>query len=141
MKRTSHKEVTVLLVEDDDVDAMAIERSFTKARVGNPIVRASNGLEALALLRDNKITLPYIILLDLNMPRMNGLEFLTELRNDPTISDSIVFVLTTSDKDEDIVSSYKKNVAGYFVKNEAGSGFSNVVAMLEGYWKIALLPT
>lgn len=130
-----------MLVEDDDVDAMAIERSFTKARVGNPIVRASNGLEALALLRDNKITLPYIILLDLNMPRMNGLEFLTELRNDPTISDSIVFVLTTSDKDEDIVSSYKKNVAGYFVKNEAGSGFSNVVAMLEGYWKIALLPT
>jgi len=130
-----------LLIEDDDVDAMAIERSFIKARVGNPIVRAANGLEALALLKGGKVTLPYIILLDLNMPRMNGLEFLTELRNDPTIADSIVFVLTTSDKDEDIVSSYKKNVAGYFVKNEAGVGFSNIVAMLEGYWKIALLPT
>lgn len=141
MKKSTHRDVTVLLVEDDDVDAMAIERSFNKARVANTIMRAANGLEALKMLTNNEISLPYIILLDLNMPRMNGLEFLTELRSNPDISDSIVFVLTTSDKDEDIVSSYKMNVAGYFLKNEAGAGFSNVIAMLEGYWKIAVLPS
>jgi len=141
MNRSTHKDVTVLLIEDDDVDVMAIKRSFDKARVGNTIMRAKNGLEALEILTNNKISPPYIILLDLNMPRMNGLEFLAELRSNPEISDSIVFVLTTSDKDEDIVSSYKMNIAGYFLKNEAGEGFSNVIAMLEGYWKIAVLPS
>ena len=141
MREARHKDVTVLLVEDDHVDAMAIERSFAKAGVGNPLVRAVNGLEALEKLTNNKIPLPYIILLDLNMPRMNGLEFLTELRGNPDIADSIVFVLTTSEKDEDKASSHRKNVAGYFLKNEVGVGFPNVLAMIEGYWKIAHLPS
>tara|TARA_R110002073_G_scaffold165063_11_gene321511 strand:+ start:5264 stop:5743 length:480 start_codon:yes stop_codon:yes gene_type:complete len=133
--------VTLLLVEDDDVDAMSIERGFRKQRIANDIVRARDGIEALDLLRDDAVETPYIILLDLQMPRMNGLEFLEQLRNDPVLFNSVVFVLTTSPAEEDITASYRKYIAGYFVKDGAGDGFLNVVEMLQGYWKIVHLPS
>ena len=91
------KTVTVLLVDDDDVDVMALQRMFKKQKIANPVRVASDGREALDILRgDNgakQIAWPYLILLDLNMPRMNGIELLDEIRSDPTLASSLVFVL------------------------------------------------
>jgi len=134
------EQLTILLVEDDDVDAQGIKRSFSKKRIANTIVRAHDGLEALGLLRTGGITSPYIILLDLQMPRMNGLEFLAEIRKDENLQASVVFVLTTSHAEEDITAAYSKQIAGYFVKDDVGAGFCEMLEMLEGYWKIAHLP-
>ena len=108
--------------------------------VGNSLIRACDGLEGLELLRNGTVPSPYIILLDLQMPRLNGLEFLQEIRQDPQLDKSIVFVLTTSKSDEDITASYKKQIAGYFVKNEVGEDFLEIVKLLRGYWKIVLFP-
>lgn len=136
----SQKEVTLFLIEDDDVDAMSITRAFKKLHISNDIIRANDGLEALQLLRSGAIPSPYIILLDLQMPRLNGLEFLEEIRQDPNLRQTTVFVLTTSKSDEDITASYKKNIAGYFVKEQVGEGFLDIVNLLKGYWKIVHLP-
>ncbi|MCA9624188.1 MAG: response regulator [Myxococcales bacterium] len=137
--------VSVLLVDDDDVDVMAVKRAFRKAKIANPLHVARDGLEGLAMLRGedghDTIPRPYIIILDLNMPRMDGLEFLTELRNDPQHHDAVVFVLTTSKADEDRAASYDKNVAGYIVKSDVGEGFLNVTSLLDSYWRVVLLPT
>ena len=134
------KEVTVFLIEDDDVDAMTIRRGFRKQRIGNKIVRAKDGEEAMMMLQSGKVPEPYIILLDLNMPRMNGIEFLAALRKDERLKASVVFVLTTSEDDRDITASYEKNIAGYFVKGEDEKSFLDVIHVLDGYWKIVHLP-
>jgi len=133
-------QLTILMVEDDDVDAKGMERSFKKRRIANPIVRAKDGLEALELLENGKIPSPYIILLDLQMPRMNGLEFLTSIRNHELLKSSVVFVLTTSHAEEDITAAFNQQIAGYFVKDEVGANFCEMLDMLEGYWRIAYLP-
>ncbi|WP_024871900.1 response regulator [Tolumonas lignilytica] len=136
-----YKEVTILLVEDDDVDVMGVERALKKLKIANPIVRARDGMEGLALLREPAaVPRPYIILLDLNMPRMNGLEMLAELRNDPVLSSAVVFVLTTSKADEDIVVAYQQHVAGYIVKSQVGDGFLRIMGMLDHYWRVVELP-
>jgi CheY-like chemotaxis protein len=94
-------DVTFLIVEDDEVDIMALERSFDQLRIANKKIVAKDGVEGLEFLRGeggrDRIEPPFIVLLDLNMPRMNGLEFLEEIRNDATLHKSVVFVLTTSD--------------------------------------------
>jgi len=138
---TTPAEATLLLVEDDDVDVMSIKRGFSKQRIANPIVRAHDGLEALEMLQTGTVKPPYIILLDLQMPRMNGLEFLEALRSDPQLSNSVVFVLTTSKAEEDLTATYRQHIAGYFVKDECGSNFLQIIGMLDGYWKIVHLPT
>ena len=134
----------VLLVEDDEIDVAGIRHAFRKLKIANPITTASDGLEALEVLRgkgDNKpLPAPYVILLDLNTPRMNGLEFLEELRRDPKLQKAIVFVLTTSRSDEDMTASYRKNIAGYIVKEEAGQSFVKLVELLDHYWRIVELP-
>jgi len=133
-------QLTILMIEDDDVDAKGMERSFKKRRIANPIVRANDGIEALELLENGKIPSPYIILLDLQMPRMNGLEFLTSIRNHELLKSSVVFVLTTSHAEEDITAAFNQQIAGYFVKDEVGANFCEMLDMLEGYWRIAYLP-
>ncbi len=136
-----YKEVTILLVDDDDVDVMGVERALKKLKIVNPIVRARNGIEGLALLRDPQaVKRPYIVLLDLNMPRMNGQEMLAELRNDPALSSAVVFVLTTSKADEDKVAAYQQHVAGYIIKSQVGDGFLRVMEMLDHYWRVVELP-
>ena len=136
--------VTILLVEDDDVDTEAVERAFRKARIANPIVRAKDGAEALAMLRGDNgreaLQHPYLILLDLKMPGMGGLKFLEELRRDPELSNSVVFVLTTSSDEQDMAKAYERYVAGYIVKSRAGDNFVGLIGMLDHYWRIVELP-
>lgn len=137
---TKSKDITLLLVEDDDIDAMTVERSFLKQRIANPIMRAYDGIEALELLRSKQVPRPLVILLDLQMPRMGGIEFLKALRADETLSELVVFVLTTSKSEEDMLSSYRQHIAGYFVKGETGEKFLGIVNVLDSYWKVVQLP-
>ena len=134
----------ILLVEDDDVAAEAVTRSLKKNGVTFPVVTAEDGMTALEILRGRhptrKIAYPYIILLDLNMPRMNGFEFLQELRKDPQLSSAVVFVLTTSDAPSDRARAYRENIAGYMVKAAVGPQFSRLAKFLEEYRSTILLP-
>jgi CheY-like chemotaxis protein len=132
--------VTVLLVEDDQIDVMGVQRAFSKCRISNPIAVASDGMEALEILRAKRIKKPFLILLDLNMPRMNGIEFLDAIRSDEELRDSIVFVLTTSKADEDKWAAYRRNIAGYIVKENVGEEFLDAIALLDVYWKIVEMP-
>ncbi len=140
MSKTDYKHATMLLVEDDDIDAKIVERAFNKLRIVNPIVRAKDGIIALELLRNGTVARPYVILLDLNMPRMGGLEVLEELRNDDLLKDSLVFVLTTSKDDEDKIAAYSKNIAGYILKEKLQNNFDDLVQLLDHYWRIVELP-
>lgn len=125
---------SILLVEDDDVDIEAIRRAFAKRRVANPLHVAHDGASALQMLHseDNSeaVGRPCVILLDLNLPRMSGLEFLDHLRRDADLKDSVVFVLTTSNSDRDRAASYAKYVAGYLSKADADEEFSQLVREL-----------
>lgn len=136
--------VHILLVEDDEIDAEAVTRSFQKEKIANPITWAKDGMEALEYLRGqnnrSKIPRPYLLLVDINMPKLNGIEFVRELRKDPELKSSIVFLLTTSKRDEDKLSAYDLNVAGYMVKSELGDNFLKMTKMLDHYWKIVEFP-
>ena len=139
------KMVNILLVEDDEVDVMNVQRAFKKNNITNPLYLAANGLEALSILRgSNKQTnLPLerrIILLDLNMPKMNGIEFLRELRADEQLQSIPVIVLTTSNEDKDKVEAYKLNVAGYILKPVTFSNFVETVATMNKYWTLVEIP-
>lgn len=137
------EEIKILLVEDDDVDTEVVIRAFQKNNIPNTIITASDGVEALAILRAtgaDGIDKPYIILLDLNMPRMNGFEFLEEIRSDANLKDSIIFVLTTSEAEKDRTRSYEKNIAGYLSKSNVGPSFKNALELLETYWSTVILP-
>ncbi|MFG0288464.1 MAG: response regulator [Rhodopirellula sp. JB044] len=136
-------EVSLMLVEDDPLDVLAMQRTLKKQRILNPLVHARDGMEALDRLRGvgcDPLQRPYLILLDLNMPRMNGLEFLEELRDDPALRDSVVFVLTTSDTDRDIVKAYENFVAGYVLKSKAGEDLLRLLSLLDHYWRIVEFP-
>ena len=130
--------------EDDDGDAKAVTRAFKKANIANPITRAYDGVEALRILQDKSHEKcpaePFIILLDLNMPRMDGIEFLQNLRNDPELKKTIVFILTTSKSDEDKSQAYDFNVAGYIVKETAGRDFLHLIEMIGDYWRLVEMP-
>jgi len=139
------KSVNVLLVEDDDIDAMNVKRAFKKANISNPLFHAENGLVALDMLRGTGgatkiIPKPRIILLDLNMPRMNGIEFLHELRADPELHDISVVVLTTSNEERDKVAAYNLNVAGYILKPVEPERFIEAIGTLNLYWNLIELP-
>lgn len=135
-------ELTLLIVDDDDVACEAISRSLRKTGLRPNIVTAENGKEALDILRgqgSETITLPFIVLLDLNMPVMNGLEFLETVRNDLKLMDITVFVLTTSDDDRDRSAAYFNNVAGYMVKSHVGPQFSKLANLLQAYSEAVVL--
>lgn len=136
----NYKPASILLVEDDDVDAMSVMRAFNRMRIANPIVRAKDGIEALEILQDEDIQRPYLILLDLNMPRMGGIDFLKILRSNSSLESSVVFVLTTSKDDADQLAAYKHHVAGYIIKENLDDGFEQLVKMLDHYWRLVELP-
>ncbi len=136
------KIINILLVEDDEVDVMNVKRAFKKGKITNPLFIAGNGLEGLAMLRGEAKEAPSVpehrrlILLDLNMPKMNGMEFLEVLRNDPDLKSIPVVVLTTSDEDRDRIEAYNYNVAGYILKPVTFSNFAEVMTTLNKYWAL-----
>ncbi len=137
--------VHILLVDDDEVDRQDIQRIFVKNKVGNPLHTATNGLEALnKLLGQNGETklspAPKIILLDINMPKMNGIEFLKAIRNDPELKSLMVFVLTSSNDERDKIEAYKLNIAGYILKPLQFSDFAQSVSVLNLYWTLLEFP-
>jgi len=136
--------VTVLVVDDDAIDIAAIRRSFAALHITNPLVEATNGVEALEHLRgDNnrpKLARPNIVLVDLNMPRMSGIELLDELRADPQLCTTVVFVLTTSDAEEDRWQCYERHIAGYMLKHQPGKHFHESIALLEHYFRVNEFP-
>lgn len=141
---TDDKKINILLVDDDDVSAESVVRSLRKNAVDFPVTLARDGLEALEILRAThpqlSIEKPYLVLLDLNMPRMNGFEFLHEIRQDKELHNSVIFVLTTSDADSDRVRAYEENIAGYLVKSAVGPQFSKLASLLECYRAAVSLP-
>lgn len=135
------KALNILLVEDDQVDVMNVQRAFDRNRIANPLFVAGDGIEALRMLRADEVPRERrIILLDLNMPRMNGIEFLRELRADPVLSATPVVVLTTSDDERDKINAYNLNVAGYLLKPVTFINFVEVMAALNKYWTLVELP-
>ena len=133
--------LNILLVDDDEVDVMTVRRAFQKANITNRLFVASNGVEALELLRGGTIPAHRrLILLDLNMPKMNGLEFLREVRNDPALAGLTVVVLTTSNEDRDRVDAFQLNVAGYLLKPVTFHTFADVMATLNKYWTLMEMP-
>ncbi|GAC16690.1 response regulator [Aliiglaciecola lipolytica] len=135
------RKATVFLVDDDDLDAIAVERGFKKHKIVNPIVRAKNGMEALEMLRSfHDVRAPYVVLLDINMPKMDGLTLLKKIRDDDILAQSVVFILTTSDAEKDKFEAYNLNVAGYCLKQNSGNDFTNFVKMLDNFWRVVELP-
>ncbi|MEO8193053.1 MAG: response regulator [Gemmatimonadales bacterium] len=133
--------LNILLVEDDEVDVMNVRRAFERNNVSNPLYVAGNGLEALEMLRDGTVPRERrLILLDLNMPKMNGIEFLQALRADPELSSAPVVVLTTSNDDQDKLDAYNLNVAGYLLKPVTFSNFCERMTTLNKYWTLVEMP-
>jgi CheY-like chemotaxis protein len=133
MASAMHSSVEILLVEDNELDVEAVRRAFRKADITNRLHSAIDGIDALDLLRGasgpNPVTRPLLILLDINMPRMDGFEFLDELREDERFKSSVVFMLTTSGHGIDRDAAYSRHVAGYFLKENLG----DLVDTLKGY--------
>ena len=135
------KMLNILLVEDDQVDVMNVRRAFDRNRIVNPLFVANDGLDGLQMLRSGEIPAERrIILLDLNMPKMNGIEFLRELRSDSALQHTPVVVLTTSNDERDKIDAYNLNVAGYLLKPVTFINFVELMAALNKYWTLVELP-
>jgi CheY-like chemotaxis protein len=130
----------ILLVDDDLVDVMTVKRALGELRVNNPIKVARDGEEALAILRADIAHLPCIILMDINMPRMNGIEALSAIKADDALKHLPVVMLTTSRHDQDKVASFRLSVAGYMVKPVDYVQFVDLMRGLDLYWSISELP-
>lgn len=135
------KPLHILLVEDDQIDQMNVKRAFERNKIMNPLYIAENGLEALEMLRDGRVPDERrLILLDLNMPKMNGIEFLRSLRADEKLGHTPVVVLTTSNDEQDKVQAYDLNVAGYLLKPVTFTNFVELTAALNKYWTLVEMP-
>lgn len=136
--------VSILMVEDDELDIETFKRCLKKERISNPFYSVKNGEEALAALRHNhdeiELQKPYLVVMDINMPKMNGIECLTEIRKDPKLKDTVVFIMTTSESEQDVLEAYNLNVAGYMVKSNLGENFLKSIQMLDKYFNAIVLP-
>ncbi len=139
-----NKAVQILLVEDDLIDEKAFLRAIEKLRISNPVTVARDGLEAWDILKGVNgkppLSRPNLLVLDINMPRMNGLELLEKIRDDADLHDSIVFMLTTSNDDEDKIEAFHLNVAGYLLKSDVGNSFIKAVELMDNYWRLVEFP-
>lgn len=136
---TQTVQIPILLVDDDETDINAIQRVFSKNQLTNPLAVAKDGVDALEKLRGTngqaKLNpFPRVIMLDINMPRMNGIEFLKELRADPRFHNLIVFIFTGSDHEKDIISTYDLNVSGYIKKPVDFAGMTKTILELNNFW-------
>lgn len=130
----------ILLVEDDRVDCMTIKRALQEVSIDNRLDIVSNGEEALAYLLSADNDLPGLILLDLNMPRMNGIEFLKTVKNHPGLKRIPVVVLTTSRAGQDINAGFELGAAGYMVKPLDYGEYLDAVVTIARYWRLSELP-
>jgi len=134
------KPLNILLVEDDELDVENVRRAFKRSNITSPLWVASDGEEALRLLRSNEVPRQRrLVLLDLNLPRMNGIELLRELRHDPSLHAQSVVVLTTSNEERDRTEAYGLNVAGYLLKPISFKSFVELMAALHRYWSLVEL--
>ena len=141
MSQVSTRSLNILLVEDDEVDVMNVRRAFRQFHIMNPLFVASDGVDALSMLRSGGVPAERrLVLLDLNMPRMNGIELLRELRSDPSLNATPVVVLTTSDDERDRIEAYNLHVAGYLVKPVTFANFCELMVTLSKYWMLVELP-
>jgi len=143
--REPYEPVRFIIIDDDDISLMAVKRSIKKLKIANPVTTAKDGVEAMEILhgligRDGKLP-PCILTLDLNMPKMGGLEFLDKIRSNSTFSKLIVFVLTTSNTPSDIARAYEKNIAGYIVKGNETETLSVALELLNDYSQLVVLPS
>jgi CheY-like chemotaxis protein len=130
----------LMVVEDDQVDVMTIRRALKEIAVVNQIIQLENGEEALAYLRYPKKEKPCLILLDLNMPIMNGVEFLHAVKGDDHLKRLPVVVLTTSEEQQDKVNSFNLGVAGYMAKPVDYRQFVEVMRSIDRYWTLSEMP-
>jgi CheY-like chemotaxis protein len=139
-----YQAATFLIVDDDKVSVFALQRMMKRLKLVNPVVTASDGIEALKILRGSEtnrpLSGPYIVILDLNMPRMNGHEFMVELRKDARLRKTVVFVSSSSNATADIDAAYSQNVAGYLVKDGTAEGFRSSLKMIDDYAELVVLP-
>jgi CheY-like chemotaxis protein len=128
----------VLLIEDNRGDAVLTRRAFRRSRIGNEITVAESGEKGLSILRRegeySDAPRPDIILLDLNLPYMNGKDFLSKVKDDPALRRIPVIVLSSSSADSDIDAAYTRHASGYITKPVASDTYDNVVSRIESYW-------
>jgi CheY-like chemotaxis protein len=129
------------LVDDDIVDAIAVQRALDDLGTTEPLVHLSDGERALEYLRSDVDDKPSVILLDVNMPRVGGVEFLKAVKADNTLKQIPVVVLTTSNRDRDVLDSFKLSVAGYVVKPVDHEQFVQTIRTITEYWTLSRLPT
>jgi CheY-like chemotaxis protein len=138
---TTDRAINILLVDDDEFNVMSVRKALEKGKLDNPLFTAEDGIEALELLRGGTIPAHRrLVLLDLNMPRMNGLEFLRELRDDPELHRTAVVMLTTSTEERDRIEAYSLHVAGYLVKPVRSGAFVDLMKTLDSYWALMEMP-
>ena len=130
----------ILLVEDDSVDVMTVKRALNDLEVAGDLIPTGDGEEALAYLRNEGNAKPRVILLDLNMPRMNGAEFLKIVKADESLKKIPVIVLTTSNSEQDIAKSFELGAAGYMVKSVDYKKFMEIIKTIDLYWTLSKLP-
>lgn len=146
MRYPSEEPLAILLVEDDDIDAEAVERALAKRGLPHRLLRAVDGQCALRLLREEVLGArplqrqPVLVLLDLNLPRVGGIEFLRQLRADPGLRRSVVVALSTSDDPVDRDAAWEANVAAYVVKSRAGEDHERLMDLIASYVRVVAFP-
>lgn len=131
--------LNLLVVDDDSVDLMTVKRGLLRAGISHRLSEAKDGAEALAVLRGDEMpSARRLVLLDLKLPRMDGLEFLKELRADPALASTPVVIITTSSHEKDRREAHRLHVAGYFVKSLDFDSFVELLVTIDRYWSAAL---
>jgi CheY-like chemotaxis protein len=135
-----HQDRSILLVEDDEIDVMSVRRALRDLKVANRLYHVGNGEEALEFLKNTDNERPAIILLDINMPRMNGIEFLKIIKQDPNYWHIPIVILTTSRAEMERHESFSTGAAGYMVKPVEYKQFVEVIRAIDLYWTLSELP-
>lgn len=131
----------ILLIEDDSADVLIIKKALNELHIQNELIQKDNGKEGLEYLKNSHNSLPCIIFLDLNMPRMNGIEFLKIIKNEDNLKQIPVVAITTSQNNEDIAACFKNGIAGYIVKPVDYKKFVKAVRIVDLYWMLSQMPS